>query len=124
MFENAISKIESEMNQNSNNSYIKVIGEFLLQFINENSEVAEKIMVEDKTIAKSLDAMKKVAEKKKTGNFAMLTPEEGFKAVLDYFDIKAETVTYASELPKLVPIINNTSEKKKASFDVKLEDLL
>ncbi|MGN4127992.1 hypothetical protein ACMGD3_23760 [Lysinibacillus sphaericus] len=33
--------------------------------------------------------MRKVAEKQKVDNFAVLTSEQGFKAVLDYFDIKS-----------------------------------
>ena len=53
---NAITKLKSEMDANENNSYIQV----------------EKIMAADKTIAKSLDAMKKEAEKKKVGNCAVL----------------------------------------------------
>lgn len=123
MLEKAIEKIRSEMNQN-NNSYNQVIGELLLKHLNKNPQVAEKILVEGKTIAKSLDAMKKVAEKKKAGNFAMLTLEEGFKAVLDYFDIKAEPIIEAPEPQKLVHIDNKPATAKKIDFDIKLEELL
>ncbi|SNR85621.1 hypothetical protein SAMN05446037_100139 [Anaerovirgula multivorans] len=125
MLEKAIEKIRSEVNQNSNNSYNQVIGELLLKHLNKNPEAAEKILAEGKTIAKSLDAMKKVAGKKKTGNFAMLTLEEGFKAVLDYYGIKAEVKIEVPEPPELVSVDSKPAvEKKKIDFDIKLEELL
>lgn len=128
MLEKAIEKIRSEMNQ-SNNSYNQVIGELLLKHLNKNPKEAEKILAEDKTIVKSLDAMKKVAEKKKTGNFAMLTIEEGFKAVLDYYGIKTEVII---EVPEPTEVNINTDGKlnrepviqKKANFDINLDELL
>lgn len=118
MIENAIAKVKTEMDGNKNNSYIQVVGQFLLQHLEANPADAEKIMTADKTISKSLDAMRKAAEKKKTGNFAMLTPDEGFAEVLKYFDIEGavKTPDPAAAVKCPAPAAND--------FNVSLDDLL
>ena len=55
MLEQAIKKLETEIEQNNNNSYIRVVGDYLLQHLIANPNSAEKIMAEGKTVAKSLD---------------------------------------------------------------------
>ena len=115
MLQNAISKLKSEMNQNADNSYIQVVGEFLLNHLKANPESAEKIMAPDKTIGKSLDEMRKVAEKKKVGNCAVLTDAEGFAVVLKYFGIEPLGNVPAASPKPAAPAVD---------FDVKLEDLL
>ena len=113
MLDKARSKIKAEMEHNSNSTYIKVVGNFLLQHLEAHPDAAEKILVEDKTITKSLAEMRKVAEKQKNGNVAVLTDQEGFAVVLQYFGI-----TTAPVKTELVP------EKATVDFDVRLEDLL
>lgn len=118
--EQAIAKLKSEIEANKNNSYISVVGDFLVQHIQAYPEEAGKVLAEGKTIGKSLDAMRQEAEKKKNGNVAVLTDAEGFAVVLKYFDmapVSREAViqhTVASS-PKSKPIVD---------FDVRLEDLL
>jgi hypothetical protein len=89
MIKEASSKIESEMLGKKDNPCIQVVGGFLLKHLDSNPQDAEKILKKDKDIAKSLDEMRKAAEKKKVGNVAVLTDEEGFKIVLEYFGIGA-----------------------------------
>lgn len=122
MLQNAISKLRSEMDKNANNSYIQVVGGFLLQHLEANPESAEKIMAQDKTIGKSLDKMRKVAEKKKVGNCAVLTDAEGFAVVLKYFGIEVAPVS----APALVTARPAAAvpEKSPIDFDVNLDDLL
>ena len=90
----AIQKIKSEMTQNNTNSYIQIVGEFLLQHLYLNVQDAKKILDDDKTIGKSFNEMKKEAEKKKIANCTVLTEQEGFTVVLKYFGIdeKAEKI--------------------------------
>lgn len=92
MIKKANSKIGSEMLGKKDNPYIQVVGGFLLKHLENSPSDAEKILNKDKDIAKSLDVMKKAAEKKKVGNVAVLTDEEGFKVVLEYFGIGATEV--------------------------------
>lgn len=81
----AAAKIRAEQASN-NTPYVRVVGDFLLTRLEEHPELAEAILKEGKTIAKSLDAMRKVAEKKKVGNCAVLTDSEGFAVVIGYFE--------------------------------------
>lgn len=108
MIHEAKQKLKTEMDQNLNNPYIQTVGGYLLQHLEQNPAAAEKIMQTDKTIAKSLDEMKKEAEKKKVGNCAVLTDQEGFAIVLKYFGVDGKT----------------TSPAKSTAFDISLEDLL
>ena len=112
----AINKIKTEMEANKNNSYIQVVGGFLLQHLEVNPADAEKILTDDKTIAKSLDEMSKVAQKKKVGNCAVLTNQEGFEVVLKYFGIDTKP---APTVIKPVQIVSKVDD-----FDIKLDDLL
>jgi hypothetical protein len=122
VLEKAISKIQSEIDQNKNNPYIQVVGGFLLMRLEENPDIADKILTDDKTIAKSLDEMRKAAEKKKVGNCAVLTDQEGFEVVLKYFGINSKVVAAAVPSVEIRP--EPASEKKVPSFDVSLDDLL
>jgi len=126
--EQAISKVRSEMTQNTANSYIQVVGGFLLQHLEVKPQDAEKILAADKTIAKSLTEMRKEAEKK-SGNCAMFTPQEGFTIVLKYFGIDAVAPTTAPMVhPEVISekVIqpNVSAPNPKIDFDIKLEDLL
>jgi hypothetical protein len=125
MLANAISKIKTEMDQNKNNSYIQVVGGFLLQHLERDPEAAGKIMAEGKTIAKSLDAMRDEASKKKVGNCAMFTPAEGFEIAMKYFGIEAAAPgavpgVKTVNIPAPVPPV----QRAGIDFDIKLEDLL
>lgn len=123
MVKKAIEKLRSEMDSNKNNSYIQAVGQYLLSHLESNPDSAEKILVNDKTIAKSLDAMRKVAEKKKVGNCAVIAPDEGFAIIMDYFGISgvptAQMQPISKPSPDPTPKTAPTDE-----FDLKLEDLL
>ena len=124
----AIEKLRSEMTQNTANSYIQVVGGFLLQHLESNPQDAEKILVADKTISKSLEEMRKAAEKKRFGNCAVLTDPEGFAVVLKYFGIEADA-PIAAPVARTSDIFNRSNppsvaEKQTIDFDIKLEDLI
>lgn len=111
--EAAITKLKAEMDGKGSNTYIKLIGEFLIKHLQTNPGSIDQILSADKTIAKSLLAMQTEAKKKAVGGMAMLSDEEGFAIVLNYFGLQG--VPAAS--PQAV-------EKKAARFDVKLDDFL
>jgi hypothetical protein len=124
MLNQALAKINNEMNQNSKDPYIQTVGRFLLQHINANHEDAEKILAANKSIGKSLDVMRQEAQKKQVNRCGMFTPEEGFNIVLKYFEIKSEihaSAPVAMEQSTPEPAIK---KKAPADFDIKLEDLL
>jgi len=118
--EQAISKVRAEMTQNNANTYIQVVGGFLLDHLDKNSQDAEKILSADKTIDKSLEEMRKQAEKKQVKRSTMFTPQEGFTIVLKYFGIDA----IVPEVP-MVNMPNPVQAEKKPvtnDFNVNLED--
>lgn len=121
MLNQAIDKIKTEKAQNAGDPYVQVIGDLLLRQLEVNPGAAAQIMVEGKTIAKSIDEMANVAKKKAKGNRAMLTDREGFEVVLKYFEIKGDPVMPAAPVPAETVLV---PEKKSAMFDVRLEDLL
>lgn len=124
MLKDAISKIQTEMNQNANHPYIKAVGGMLLQHLEVNPGAAEQILAEGKTIKGSLKEMEKEARKKQVDGCAVLSDQEGFVVVLKYFGIAAgqapvkTAASVAKHEPKPLP------EKPADVFDVKLEDLL
>lgn len=110
------------MEQNKNDPYVQVVGEFLLQHLDKNPQDAEKIFADDKTIAKSLEEMRKVAEKKKVKNCAMFTPQEGFELVMKYFGIEtSQDLQKPSDSSKSLGPNSGTGA---IDFDIKLVDLL
>jgi hypothetical protein len=123
MLNKAISKLRTEIDQNKNNPYIQVVGEYLMKYLEKDPGAAEKILHSGKTIEKSLDEMKKVAEKKKTGNYSVLTPQEGFDIVMKYFGIKVVSTEKAAHNNNQEVIIKTDCEPEN-NFDIKLEDLL
>lgn len=101
------------------NPHVKLIGEHLIKHLEANPQNAEKILAKDKTIIKSFETMMKEAQKKKVGNMAILTDEEGYAVVYKYFGIKSsKAVAEQSTSSALGPKSN------KVEFDVNLDDLL
>lgn len=119
MLNQAITKINTEMEKSKSNAYVQVIGKFLLQHLQAHPGDAEEILTEGKTIENSLAEMKKVAQKQSSGGCAVLTDQEGYDVVLKYFGIKSK-VTLPATAPDPAPV----PDKNSISFDVKLEDLL
>lgn len=116
MINKAITKINDEMKK-ENNPYVKLIGEYLLEVIKNNETAAEKILDKDKSIMKSFDEMRKVAEKVKVGNMAMISDEEGFSIVLKYFGIEKSEPKVIDDI-KAVNIIERKVDKEEASEDM------
>lgn len=121
MLDKAIEKIHTEMNKNTNNQYIQVVGDFLLQHLQKDPGAADKILSESKTIAGSLEDMRTQASKRQVNRCGMFTPQEGFEIVLKYFGIIGEPIkvdTPVNVVPAVKPGAKNTE------FNVNLDDLL
>lgn len=50
-------------------------------------EIAEKILAEDKSLEGCYKHMESIARGRKTGNFAYIPPEEGFRIIREYYGI-------------------------------------
>lgn len=100
--EEAVHKLDLEMEKEKNNPYVTAIGEYLVDFLRKNSHNAPEFLEPKKTIVGSLAAMRKVAKGKAVKGMAMLTDEEGFAIVLEYFGAK--------EKPKLEAVSSSVVE--------------
>lgn len=112
----ALDKLNHEMTKVAN-PYVQVVGDFLKQFLVSNPNCAEKLLVNNKTILGSLDAMKKEAEKVKVGNCAVMTDQQGFAIVLQYFDINkkitpSEKIS-TDNMPAKKPVERKVKSKSK-----------
>ncbi|MBE0451966.1 MAG: hypothetical protein IBX70_14155 [Clostridia bacterium] len=88
MLNEAIKKIQDEIDSEKNNHYVQYVGKYMIEHLNKNQGYAENILDESKSIKGSLKKMEEEAKKVKQGNMAMFTPDEGLKIVLEYFNIK------------------------------------
>ncbi|MGE6515168.1 hypothetical protein [Lysinibacillus sphaericus] len=129
MVEQAMAKLRAELRVEKVHPYVSAIGNFLMDLLKDNPSSAEKILAEGKTIIGSMKAMRKVAEKQKVDNCAVLTPEQGFKAVLDYFDIKTTDAALvanavAPNTPNYAPKESVTTPRPAQRFEASLDEFL
>jgi hypothetical protein len=110
------------MEEKTDNDYVQYIGQYLIEYITEHPGHAEAILAEGKTVEGSFKHMESVARKKKKSGMVMLTPEEGFKAVMEYFGI--ENVEVAPEKMGVTQKVVNIGTAKRRKVDISLDDLL
>lgn len=110
----ALEKLDNEI-EKEKNTVIQVIGNFMVQHITDYPEEAELILAEGKSLKGAYEAMRKAAEKVKVGNCAVLSDDEGFRIVKEYFGIGNEPVLSKE------PVVRKTSDKK---LSLNLDDLL
>jgi hypothetical protein len=92
MLQQALQKIQQEIGEKSKDDYVRFVGAELMKYVHENPERAGLFLAEGKTISGSLSELRKVAEKKKTGNTAVIAPDEGMAIILEYFGVPRQPV--------------------------------
>ncbi|MBQ8691317.1 MAG: hypothetical protein IJ516_05790 [Phascolarctobacterium sp.] len=126
MLNKAIAKLDAELEAlKKKNDYTLdaclAIGEYLIQYVTDNPDTAERFLQKGKTIKGSYKAMENEARNRKRGTCVYISEREGFKIVLGYFDIAGG----ASEAGRNVA--GNVSEmpkKEAVALDLDLDDLL
>ena len=86
-YASAMDKIRGEMAK-SKDKYVEVVGEYLTGYLLANPEAETALLDKDKSIAGSLERVRKEAEKVKQGNMAILDDWTVFGIVLGYFGLK------------------------------------
>ena len=103
MKQEAIEKLRTEMGANPSHPYFQVVGTYLIGYLEQHEDFAPNILKEGRTIKDSIGAMQEVAKNNKLGNVGVLTDEQGFQVVVDYFakDLVTPTpaVTPETEAP-------------------------
>lgn len=116
MLQLALQKISAEVGAaDKKQRFVPVVGGFLMNHVRQHPEHAQLILVEGKTIAGSLDAMKAEAQKNAVNGCGMLTDEEGFNVVLRYY---GATVEVKAAVPPVAAVA------KPTNFSGSLDDLL
>lgn len=116
MLEQAKKKLLDEMG--SDNGYKKIIGDLLLQQLEANPDSAGMILKESKTIKGAISAMKAEARKNQKDGCGVLTDDEGFAIVLEYYDIPMVKIS------KPILTVVKPTDMAPLTFDINLEDLL
>ena len=98
----AMDKLRDEMAKSKDN-YVRVVGEYMTEFLLAHPEAEGKLLDSGKSIKGSLEAVRKEAEKVKSGNMAVLDDKTVFGIVLGYFGIEDEprTPPPATQAPPL-----------------------
>lgn len=89
MLADAIQRIQNEVDSEKDNPNIKVIGEFMIQYIQQNPSAAAVVCTNGKFLSGAYKALEDYASKKpRVGNCVAIAPDEGFEQVLKYFGIE------------------------------------
>lgn len=115
----AIAKLDAEIEKEKRNHAIAVIGEYLINIVTAHPETAEKLADTNKTLAGAYDAMYKEARKKQYNHCAVLTDEEGFEIVCEYFGINYQPSGMDKTRKPMIPAV-----KTSAVLNIELDDLL
>ncbi|WP_036217095.1 hypothetical protein [Lysinibacillus sphaericus] len=124
MVEQAMAKLSAELRVEKVNPYVAAVGNFLMDFLEDNPSSAEKFMAEGKTIIGSMKDVRKEAEKVQVNNCGVLTSEQGFEIVLKYFDITTgDTPDKQVDVPKATNTVN-LSGGATPRFEASLDEFL
>lgn len=127
MLSDAIQRIENEIDSEKSNLNIKVIGEFMIRYIQQNPSAAAVVCTNGKFLSGAYKAIEDYAKKKpKHGNCVAVAPDEGFEQVLKYFGIEHNPHTGAVIQSKFLSGAESAAlaEKAQTDFTLDLLDLL
>lgn len=102
MIDEAIAKINAEMQQDPSSRYLEILGHYIIDRCDE--ALAGRI-VGGKTLKGAMDAVMKKARGAKKGNVAVLTPTDVFGEVDKYLDLPTDSAAQyrAMGLPPAAP---------------------
>lgn len=94
MLQDVINALEAECKKHNNDPMYETISNYIIQKCEANSQTLEKIKkaIDDKkNISGAIAKMRDEAKKRAVGGCGVLTPDEGYNMVDNYFGIKEET---------------------------------
>ena len=98
VIDNAIAKINAEMQKNADDKYTEIIGQYVIDRCL-NAAVAERVALKDKTLRGAMDAVIENARRAKNKNgVAVLLPKEVFGAVDKYFGLPTDAAAQTKAL--------------------------
>ncbi|MCX7772091.1 MAG: PcfK-like family protein [Clostridia bacterium] len=117
MVQEAIEKIKNEMDSEKDDLNVQCIGEYILELIEREPSIAEKIMQNGKHITGAYKAIEEEARKLSKGRGGVCIPDsKGFEIVRGYFGIDHTPVERKESVP--------APESLAPSFSLSLAELL
>ena len=107
MLQKITDRLEKECEENINDRMKRVICNHVLEKL---SDVPEDVLKEiadndEMTLEGAIDRMRNAAQKKSTGNYGVLSDEEGYAIVDAYFGINCEAAEDSGETVSLFDLI-------------------
>jgi len=127
MVSEAIQAIQNEIDSEKDNPCIKVIGEFLIEYIRRHPAVAGAIYNSGKYLTGAYKAIEDYARKKpRHGNCVAVAPDEAFEQVLKFYGIEHTDngPVFQSRFLQDAPVTPNAAVEERSSFTLDLADLL
>lgn len=88
MLQNIINNFEKECEINPDDMMVRIVCNHVTEKLSKQPEEVLKNIIDSKlTIKGAIETIRKEAEKKRTGNYAVLSDAEGFKIADKYFGI-------------------------------------
>lgn len=107
MLQKITDRLEKECEENINDRMKRVICNHVLEKLSDVPEdILKKIADNDEmTLEGAIDRMRNAAQKKSTGNYGVLSDEEGYAIVDAYFGINCEAAEDSDETVSLFDLI-------------------
>ncbi|MBI6052331.1 Cas9 inhibitor AcrIIA9 family protein [Clostridium perfringens] len=124
MLEKAILKIKEEI-EKSKDINTKAIGKYLLTQIETNEATIQAINANKKTLKECAEEIVKFARTKAINGCAILSDEEVYKKVREYFGINViQDKMFQVEVEEIKEKHNIKNQEKEVVFEASLEDFL
>lgn len=88
MIQQALQRLQKEIAEHHNNPYVSMVGGELIKYVRAHPEQAQRFLAAGKSIRGSLDAMRRVAQTKISGQLAVITPEDAMAVVMNYYGVQ------------------------------------
>lgn len=111
--EEAIQKINDEMQKNPNDPYTEIIGHYLIDRAGSEPDAAGKILREGKSLPDAMAQVMLLAKKKQNRNTAVLTPDQVFGEIDSYFGFEPDPAAWYRSLG-----IKEAPRQQEPSFTV------
>ena len=120
-YQKAVDRIRDEMAKESANPGIQFIGGWLTGQLEQQPELAEKLLDEKKSIKGAFEQIRSYASKHKTGNFAFVPPEKAQEIVGEYYGIETQAL---GDTPQAAGGQLPSAEGSRERTGLDLDDLL
>lgn len=123
--EEAIGKINAEMQEDPQNKCLEIMGQYLIDRAGQDQEAAGKIAEKGRTLKKALEKVMEAARKQAKDGVAVFGSDEVFGIIDNYFELPSgEKAAAAGQRPGRLQVLNGGKPSGRTVVDVDLDDFL